>query len=136
MFESGKIDFILVSGDNSNDNYNEPKLMRKDLIQQGVPSDKIILDYAGFRTLDSVIRCKKVFGVDEVTIISQQFHNERAFYIANRYKIKAIAFNAQKVSFSYSKSVYLREKLARVKLIWDIFIGKQPKFLGDKIQIK
>lgn len=136
LYQSNKIDFILVSGDNSNDNYNEPKQMRKDLIQAGVPSSKIILDYAGFRTLDSVVRCKEVFGVNEVTIISQQFHNERALYIANRKNIKAIAFNAQKVSFSYSKLVYFREKFARVKLIWDIITGKQPKFLGDKILIQ
>jgi SanA protein len=110
--------------------------MRKDLIKQGIPSIKIVLDYAGFRTLDSVIRAKEVFGVNEVTIISQQFHNERAVYLANRRNLKAIAFNAQQVSFSYSKTVFFREKFARVKLIWDILINKQPKFLGEKIKIQ
>ncbi len=136
LFKSGKIDFILVSGDNSEETYNEPKQMRKDLIKQGVPSNRIVLDYAGFRTLDSVVRCKKVFGVNEVTIISQQFHNERALYLANRRNIKAIGFNAQKVSYTYSKLVFFREKFARVKLLWDILIHKQPKFLGEKIIIQ
>jgi SanA protein len=136
LYKSGKIDFILVSGDNSDETYNEPKQMRKDLIKQGIPSIKIVLDYAGFRTLDSVIRAKEVFGVNEVTIISQQFHNERAVYLANRRNLKAIAFNAQQVSFSYSKTVFFREKFARVKLIWDILINKQPKFLGEKIKIQ
>jgi len=136
LFKSGKIDFILVSGDNSEETYNEPKQMRKDLIKRGVPSNRIVLDYAGFRTLDSVVRSKEVFGVNEVTIISQQFHNERALYLANRRNIKAIAFNAQKVSYAYSKMVFFREKFARVKLLWDILINKQPKFLGEKIIIK
>ncbi|MEY5042392.1 MAG: hypothetical protein RLZZ414_1956 [Bacteroidota bacterium] len=136
LFKAGKIDFILVSGDNSDETYNEPKQMRKDLIKQGVPSNKIVLDYAGFRTLDSVVRCKKVFGVNEVTIISQQFHNERALFLANRRNINAIAFNAHKVPFNYAKTVFFREKFARIKLLWDVLTNKQPKFLGEKIIIK
>src|SRR5699024_6999105 len=74
LYNHGKIDFILVSGDNKHSSYNEPRDFKQALITAGIPDDKIILDYAGFRTLDSVIRANKVFGQDSITIISQQFH--------------------------------------------------------------
>ena len=80
LYKAKKIDFVLISGDNGNTNYDEPTTFKKDLIAKGIPEDKIFLDYAGFRTLDSVIRAKAVFGQDAITIISQQFHNERALY--------------------------------------------------------
>ncbi|MFA8300747.1 MAG: vancomycin high temperature exclusion protein [Hyphomicrobiales bacterium] len=136
LFESGKIDYILVSGDNSSKGYDEPSTIKEDLILRGVPADKIFLDYAGFRTLDSVVRSKEIFGQDSITIISQQFHNERALYIAKRNNIEAIGFNARDVNIKMGFKVQLREKLARVKMIIDLIIGKQPKFLGDKINIE
>lgn len=82
LFQAGKISRILVSGDNRRMNYNEPVEMRKALIAHGIPDSVIVMDFAGIRTLDSVIRAKKVFGQDRFTIISQRFHNERALYIA------------------------------------------------------
>jgi len=82
LFKAGKIDYILVSGDNSTKYYNEPVTMRKDLIARGIPANRIFLDYAGLRTLDSILRCRDIFGEDHITIISQQFHNERALFIA------------------------------------------------------
>ena len=99
-------------------------------------SNKIFLDYAGFRTLDSVVRVKKVFGQTSITIISQQFHNERAIYLANHFGIKAIGFNAKDVSGRYGLKVQLREYLARVKVFVDIMLNIQPKFLGKPIKIK
>lgn len=78
LFQAGKISRILVSGDNRCMNYNEPVEMRKALIAHGIPDSVIVMDFAGIRTLDSVIRAKKVFGQDRFTIISQRFHNERA----------------------------------------------------------
>lgn len=83
LFKAGKVKFILVSGDNSTKEYDEPSTIKKDLISKGIPANKIYLDYAGFRTLDSVVRCKEIFGQNNITIISQQFHNERAIYIVN-----------------------------------------------------
>ncbi len=135
LYKSGKIDFILVSGDNGSARYDEPTVFKKDLIKTGIPKEKIILDYAGFRTLDSVVRAKEIFGQNTITIISQQFHNERAIYLAEHFGINAIGFNAKDVSVSYGIKVTLREYLARVKVFIDIFIGKQPKFLGDKMPI-
>ena len=136
LFENGKIDFILVSGDNGNKNYDEPTDFKTSLMERGIPEDKIILDYAGFRTLDSVVRAKVIFGQTDLTIISQQFHNERAIYLANKNGIKAIGFNAKDVSTRYGLKVQLREYLARTKVFLDILFGVKPKFLGEKIVIK
>ncbi len=136
LFKAGKVDFILVSGDNSTKNYDEPSTIKEDLIKKGIPSSKIYLDYAGFRTLDSVVRCKEIFGQSSITVISQQFHNERAIYIAKRKDINAIGFNAKDVNVNYGFKTRLRERFARVKMVLDLIIGKKPKFLGEKIEIK
>jgi SanA protein len=135
LFKAGKIDYILVSGDNRHAYYNEPETMQADLINAGVPKGRIVMDYAGFRTLDSVLRCREVFGENEVTIISQPFHNARALFIANRKGMKAIAFNAKDVSGRYGIKTLLREKLARVKMLLDLVFGTEPKFYGPHIPI-
>ncbi len=136
LFKAGKVDFILVSGDNSKKDYDEPSTIKEDLINKGIPSSKIYLDYAGFRTLDSVVRCKEIFGQSSITVISQQFHNERAIYIAKRKDINAIGFNAKDVNVHYGFKTRIRERFARVKMVLDLIIGKKPKFLGKKIEIK
>jgi SanA protein len=136
LYKAGKIKFILVSGDNSKEGYDEPTDMKNDLIKQGVPEDKIFADFAGFRTLDSVVRSKNIFGQKNITIISQKFHNERAVFIANHKEVDAIGFEAKDVSRRAGLFVQGREKLARVKVLIDVIWGVQPKFLGDKIEIK
>lgn len=136
LFKAGKIDYILVSGDNHSTDYDEPSCMRDYLMVRGIPQDKIILDYAGFRTLDSVVRAKEIFGQDSITVISQQFHNERALYLAKQCGIEAIGFNAKDVTYWKKKlKIHGREYLARVKMFIDLYTGKQPKFLGEKIKI-
>lgn len=97
LYKSGKVDFILISGDNSRKEYDEPSTMKEDLVEMGIPSEKIYLDYAGFRTLDSVVRCKEIFGQHSITVISQKLHNERAIFIAKRKGIEAVGFNAHDV---------------------------------------
>lgn len=135
LFKLGKIDYVLVSGDNGSKYYNEPKDFKKELIKSGIPEEKIFLDYAGFRTLDSVIRASKVFGQHSFTIISQEFHNKRAVYIAYLNNLNAIGYNAKDVSKKYGFKVYLREYLARTKVFVDVIFNVQPKFLGEKIKI-
>ena len=135
LFKSGKIKYILISGDNSRKEYDEPTDMQDDLVARGIPLDKIYLDYAGFRTLDSVVRANKIFGQKKLTIISQPFHNERAIFISNQKGIESIGFNAKDVSTRYGLKTRLREKLARVKMLLDIAFGVKPKFLGEKIEI-
>ena len=136
LFKAGKIDYVLVSGDNSTQYYNEPTVFKKDLVLGGIPSEKIFLDYAGFRTLDSMVRAKFIFGLDSVTIISQKFHNERAIYIAEQKGLYAIGYNAEDLSIKYGLKVHLREYFARVKVFIDLALNTQPKFFGEKIEIK
>ncbi|NVK08525.1 MAG: YdcF family protein [Tenacibaculum sp.] len=136
LYKAKKIDFILVSGDNGSEGYDEPTDFKNDLIKAGIPEDKIYLDYAGFRTLDSVVRIKEIFGQTSVTTISQQFHNERALYLANHFEIDAIGYNAKGVSGKKAIKVQLREYLARVKVFIDILFNIKPKFLGEPIEIK
>lgn len=136
LFNAGKIEFILVSGDNGSIYYNEPDTFKKDLVKAGIPEHVIFLDYAGFRTLDSMFRAKFIFGLDDVTVISQKFHNERAIYIAKQKGLNAIGFNAQDVSASQGLKVQLREYLARVKVFIDMLLNTQPKFYGTTVEIK
>lgn len=131
LYKAGKIEYILVSGDNSRKDYDEPTDFKKDLIANGIPEDRIFLDYAGFRTLDSVVRAKDIFGQTSITIISQKFHNQRAIYIAKQFGIDAVGFNAKDVYNSH-----FREYLARSKASLDLVFNVQPKFLGEKIVIK
>lgn len=137
LYHKGKIKYILVSGDNQHLSYNEPREMIRALVKQNVPSDAIVTDFAGFSTIDSIIRAKKVFLLDDITIISQEFHNERALFIASKYDIKADAFNARDpVSQIASFKIQIREFFARIKCIFDIyFLNTQPKFLGKPITI-
>ena len=136
LFKSGKIEFIIISGDNRTKNNNEPQDFKDELLKKGIPADKIYLDYAGFRTLDSVVRLKEIFGQTSVTMISQEFHNERAIYLAEHFDIKAIGFNAQDVTNKLGFKTQVREYFARVKVFVDIIFDIEPKFLGNKIEIE
>lgn len=135
LYKSNKFKYIIISGDNSLENYNEPLDMKNELILNGIPDSVIYLDYAGFRTFDSVIRANEIFGQDSLLIVSQKFHNERAIFIARKNKIFAFGFNAEDVSVYNGFKTSLREYLARTKVFIDIFFNAKPKFLGDKITI-
>jgi len=136
LYKAGKIKNVVISGDNSKKDYNEPEDMKNELIKRGIPEDRIYLDFAGFRTYDSVFRMKEIFGQDRFTIISQEFHNQRAVYIATALKLNAIGFNAKDVNAYNGFKIKIREKFARVKMFIDLIFEKKPKFLGDKIEIK
>ena len=97
LYTNGKVKYILVSGDNRHRSYNEPRQMRLDLIKLGVDKRHIFLDFAGFRTRDSILRANRVFDLTNFTIVSQPFHNERAVFIAREKKINAIAYSADNV---------------------------------------
>ena len=137
LFHAKKVDYFIVSGDNHSTDYDEPTCMRDSLVACGVPDERIISDYVGFRTLDLEVRCKAIFGQDSVTVISQSFHNERAIYLAGHNQIDAIAFNAQDVTSVWTTWLrgHSRELLARVKIFIDLIIGKQPRFWGEKVKI-
>ncbi len=136
LYKSGKIQYVIVSGDNSIKGYNEPEQMKNDLIAEGIPENKIFEDFAGFRTLDSVVRAKEIFGQKKYIIISQKFHNERAVYLARENGIVAFGYNAQDVNKYFGFRTQLREYFARVKVFADLLLGIDPKFGGEKIEIK
>lgn len=135
LYKAGKIEYILISGDNGSAYYDEPTTFKNDLIKRGIPEDKIVLDFAGFRTLDSVVRAKEIFGQHSYTIISQQFHNERAIFLADNFDVDAIAFNAKDVGQRYGFKTEVREIFARAKSSLDILFNVKPKYLGEKIKI-
>jgi len=130
------VDFIIATGDNSEKNYNEPKAMLEALIEKGVPQSRIFLDYAGFRTLDSIVRAREIFGQESVTVISQKFHNERAVYIGRHYGIDVRGFNAEDGEVSSWFKVRAREVFARLRAFIDLNVtGEKPRFLGEKIEV-
>ena len=114
---------------------NEKTTIKNELIKAGVPADKIFEDFAGFRTLDSVLRAKEIFGQNSYIIISQRFHNERAVYLARKNNIEAWGYNAADVNKYAGLKTNAREKLARAKVFWDFMFGVEPKFGGEKILI-
>ncbi|MGL5815451.1 MAG: SanA/YdcF family protein [Aeromonas sp.] len=136
LYNNGKVDYILVSGDNATVQYNEPRQMRRALIQAGIPASAIYSDYAGFRTLDSVVRAKEVFGQSRFTVVSQAFHNERAIFIARHFGIDAVGFNALDPSAYQGIRTRVREVFARLMGLLDLYVlDKGPKFLGEPIVI-
>ncbi|MCD7971760.1 MAG: YdcF family protein [Candidatus Azobacteroides sp.] len=136
LFNAGKVSYIVVSGDNSRVSYNEPKDMQESLMERGIPKDKIYLDYAGFRTLDSVVRMNKIFGQDSFTVIFQPFHNKRAIFLGKAKGLAIIGYNANDVVGEKGLKTNIREVFARVKVFLDLIFGKEPKFLGESIEIK
>ncbi|MCW5202935.1 YdcF family protein [Desulfobulbus sp. US1] len=136
LYDSGGCKKIIVSGDNETMQYNEPRTMRKDLMKAGVPQEDIICDYAGFRTLDSIIRFKKVFGRTKGVVVSQKFHNERAIYIARSYGIELYGYNALGVGLRSGLRTRLREVLSRVMCVLDVeLLHTGPRFLGKQIKV-
>ena len=128
-----KIKHILVSGDNRTKYYNEPRDMLKALGDLNIPEEHVSLDFAGLRTLDSVIRCKEVFGQSKVTIVTQEFHCYRSLFIAHHFEMEAIAVSADDGG-PVGNSLALREVLARSFTVLDLYVLKrQPKHLGEKI---
>jgi SanA protein len=136
LYKKGKIDHLILSGDNRTIYYNEPMAMLKALLKKGVPASAITLDYAGLRTLDSIVRCKEIFGQNKFIIITQPFHSYRALFISRYHDINAIAMVAEEPDFEYSVKVRIREYLARTKAVLDLYVLKTtPRFLGEKEQI-
>lgn len=132
LWEAGKVGCIIVSGDNREKHYNEPDKMRTALIERGVPKEVIVRDFAGLRTLDSVVRAKEVFRAPSVTLITQKFQNERAAYIARSWGLEYVGFNAQDVDLSKGGKTKLREVGARVKMWLDVRVLRTgPRHLGD-----
>ncbi len=132
LYQSGKVKHLLVSGDNSSIHYNEPRDMRNYLVDRGIPAKHITLDYAGFRTYDSILRSKEIFGLDEFVIVTQEFHAPRALYIAEKAGIRAGAYLADDPPSGVSGNIKARELMARIVAVMDVLTNRQPKFYGNQ----
>jgi SanA protein len=132
LYRAGKVKHLLVSGDNRIRTYDEPSDMREALVAAGVPTNAITCDYAGFRTLDSVLRARSVFGLKRFVIVTEEFHCPRALWIARQHDLEAVAFAAPDVAMaSWSVRVKARESLARVLCAMDLYVlNRKPKFPG------
>lgn len=136
VWDAGKVDLIIVSGDNRSRYYNEPEKMRQALVERGVPANRIVCDYAGLRTLDSVVRAKEIFGVTSLVFITQRFQNERAIYLAKAHGMDAFGFNARDVETRAGAKTKLREIGARFKMWLDIhFLKTRPRHLGEPVNL-
>jgi len=133
LLKQGKVKHIIVSGDNRSKYYNEPIKMYNALLELGVDKKNIHLDYAGLRTLDSIIRCKEIFGQDNITIITQPFHSYRALFISNYHNIDAFSLSLTNIPDDFSYKVKAREYLARALAVLDLYVlHREPKYLGEK----
>ena len=133
-YNSGKVNYLLLSGDNALQSYNEPMTMRRDLIAAGVDPADIVLDYAGFRTLDSIVRTRKVFDTNDFIIITQRFHCERALFIALHMGIQAQCYAVP--SPKNMLNIRVREVGARLGALADLYLMKrEPHFLGPMVPI-
>ena len=121
LYHAGKVKYLLVSGDRSGTDYNEPRDMKKKLVELGVPENAIFCDFAGFNTLSSITRAKELFKLEKILIVSQKFHNQRAIFIALQKEIKAIGFNAKDVDFVYGYKTEFREMLSRLKIVLELY---------------
>lgn len=119
LWEKGKVLNIIISGDSTSKTYDEPELMRQELLSKGLPDSIMILHKKGFNTSASIIFCKNN-NINELTIVSQKFHNQRAIVISKSMGINAIGYNANPVYTTYGTRVMMREWLARVKLVFEL----------------
>ena len=135
LYKTGRVKHFVLSGDNGRDGYNEPADMKAALVERGIPKGAMTCDYAGFRTLDSVVRAKEIFGITKCVIVSDDFHLARALWIADCHDIAATAYYSEALPWRTSAKSRAREWLARVKAVTDEFTGTEPKFGGPKVEL-
>lgn len=136
LYRAKKVRHLILSGDNHKAGYDEPSDMRDALLEKGVPEDALTLDYAGFRTLDSMARAREVFGLSQLTIVTDNFHAARAVLLARHFGIDARAYLSRPVRLRWSAKTRLREVIARVKAVLDLYVLRtKPHFLGPRVPL-
>jgi SanA protein len=133
LYREGRVRHLLVSGDNHRKGYDEPTAMRDALVARGIPQTAITLDYAGFRTLDSVARGRHVFGLRSATIVTDRFHQPRALFLARAHGLQAVGYCSPDIPFRWAKKTLIREIGSRVKACLDVYVLRtKPRFYGGK----
>ena len=137
LYQIGKIKKLIVSGANPDSTYNEPRKMWQELTKQGVPASDITMDFAGFRTLDTIVRAQQVFSLTRATIITQRYHAYRAVFIGKKLGMNVVAYAAPGDEPGFDPRLTLREWLARFRVVLDIFLLQtEPKFLGEPVNVE
>jgi len=133
LYKNGKVEKLLVSGDNRFVDYNEPEAMRQYAVSLGVPDEAIVLDYAGRRTYDTCYRAKEIFQVDSAILVTQGFHLPRSLFLCNSFGMEAVGVNAD--NYYYLKRLrlvwYIRETLATTQAVWDVYVRHPMPVLGE-----
>lgn len=132
LFLAGKVQKILVTGDNSALTHDEVTPVRKYLLDAGIPPTAIFLDHAGFDTYSSMYRARAIFDAASVTVVTQDFHEPRALYLAHALGLRAYGFDAEG---SGTMEDYVREIPASVKALFDLVLHRTPKYLGEQIPL-
>jgi SanA protein len=136
LYKKGRIRQMILSGDNREQNYNEPRAMARALKLRGVPETALIADYAGLRTFDSMVRSKEIFGQDTVVVVSQKFHNARAVFIGRKIGLVVYGYNAEKVLTQSALKIQIREFFSRIRCVLDLYVlNTKPRHLGERILI-
>ena len=135
LYRAGKVRWLLVSGDNRSQYYDEPTAMRAALMRRGIPAEAIYRDYAGIRTLDSVLRASTVFGQQRFVVVSQRFHTERAIFLARRHGIEAWGYEADDIAGALGMVPRLREFAGRLRALWDLLMDSEPRHGGPPVRI-
>ena len=133
LYESGKVEFLLMSGDNRFENYNEPQAMKDYAMELGIPEKAIVMDFAGRRTYDTCYRAKYIFGVDEAILVTQQFHLPRSLFLAKSFDIDAIGYSSDLRTYRKSTMTFwhVREIPAAFTAFWDVYIRRPLPILGE-----
>lgn len=133
LYFDGKVERLLMSGDNSYIDYNEPESMRQHALSLGVPAEAIVLDYAGRRTYDTCYRAKAIFGIESAILVTQDFHMSRALFTCNALGLKAVGVEADNIYYLKRSRLYwnIREQFATVGAFWDVYFKQPLPVLGE-----
>ncbi|MBN1303792.1 MAG: YdcF family protein [Anaerolineales bacterium] len=133
LYEHGKVEKLLMSGDNRFVDYNEPEAMRQYALKLGVPEKDIIADYAGRRTYDTCYRVREIFQADNVILVTQKFHLHRALFTCNALGVNANGVAAENRYYRKVSRAYwnVRELFATLSAFWDVYLKKPVPVLGD-----
>ncbi|MFC1617713.1 vancomycin high temperature exclusion protein [Patescibacteria group bacterium] len=135
LYNAGKVEKILLSGDHGRPEYDEVNAMKDYLLAKEIPAEHIFLDHAGFDTYDSIYRAKEIFAVDSLTIITQEFHLPRALYIAKSLDLDAVGLKADRQDYAGVRNNYRREIPAKLKAYYNVLLDEEPKYLGEQIPV-
>jgi SanA protein len=133
LYQAGKTEKLLMSGDNRSIFYNEPKAMHDYAVKLGIPSEDIVLDYAGHRTYDTCYRARDIFGLEEAILVTQGFHLPRALYTCDTLGVKAVGVRADMRTYSRGPYLYwnFRELLATMNAVWELHFARPLPILGQ-----